>query len=101
MPPDDPQLRFRQSGRLPLEAEVTVRRAGFPNFRVQIDDISTDGCRIEFVDRPSLDERVWVKLDGLASLEGKVAWVKDRSAGIKFDQPMHPAVLEDLVTRLR
>jgi len=95
--PDPPR---RQMPRISVEAEVTVRRAGFPNFCVEIDDISTDGCRIEFVDRPCLDERVWVKLDGLASLEGKVAWVKEHFAGIKFDQPMHPAVLEDLVTRL-
>ena len=90
----------RQSGRVPLEAEITVRRAGYPNFRVQIDDISLEGCRIEFVDRPNLDERVWIKFDGLASIEGSVVWVKERSAGIQFDHAIHPAVFEDLVGRL-
>ena len=97
--PDIPQPR--QSGRVPLEAEITVRRAGFPNFRVQIDDISTDGCRIEFVDRPNLRERVWVKFDGLTSLEGSVVWVKAHSAGIKFDHAIHPAVFDDLIARLQ
>ena len=97
--PEQPQLR--QSGRVPLEAEITMRRAGFPNFSVQIDDISLEGCRIEFVDRPALDERVWVKFDGLAAIEGSVAWVKDHSAGVKFDRAIHPAVFEDLIARLR
>ena len=101
MPTKPGPAETRHKPRIGLDAEITMRRAGFPNFRVQIDDISTHGCRIEFVDRPAIDERVWIKLDGLASLEGCVAWVREHSAGIKFDQPMHPAVFEDLVTRLR
>ena len=78
-----------------------MRRAGFPNFCVQIDDVSEEGCRIEFVDRPNLNERVWVKFQGLTAIEGSVAWVKDHSAGIEFDRPIHPAVFEDLISRLR
>ena len=97
--PDVPQPR--QSGRVPLEAEITMRRAGFPNFRVNIDDISLEGCRIEFVDRPNLDERVWVKLEGLAAIEGSVVWVKEHSAGVQFDHAIHPAVFDDLIGRLR
>ena len=97
--PETPQPR--QSGRVPLEAEITMRRAGFPNFRVQIDDISAEGCRVEFVDRPNLNERVWVKFEGLTAVEGSVVWVKDRSAGIKFDHAIHPAVFDDLIARLR
>ena len=93
--------RPRQSPRIVTEAEVIMRRAGLPNFRVQIDNISIEGCRITYVDRPNLDERVWVKLDGLAALEGYVLWVKDGFAGIRFDQAIHPAVFEDLIQRLR
>ena len=92
--------RPRQTFRVALDAEVVMRRAGSPNFRVQIDDISPEGCRVEFVDRPSLDERVWIKLDGLAALEGKVAWINGHSGGIRFDQPLHPAVFDGLVKRM-
>jgi hypothetical protein len=93
-------LEPRRSARIVLEAEITMRRAGFPNFTVQIDDISLQGCRIDFVDRPVLHERVWIKFDGLVALEGSVMWVKGHSAGIEFDQAIHPAVLDDLVGRL-
>jgi len=91
----------RKGIRIKLHAEVVVRRAGFPNYRVPILDMSPNGCKIEFVDRPSVDERVWVKIEGLESLEGTVCWVKRNSAGVKFDHPIHPAVFEMLARKLR
>ena len=91
----------RKSVRTPLVADISVRRAGLHNFQVRIDDLSPDGCKIEFVDRPSLDERVWVKFDGLESMEGSICWVNGYAAGIRFNSPIHAAVFDALLTRLR
>jgi len=97
--PEPPQPR--QSGRVALEAEIVVRRSGAPNFRVRIEDVSPEGCRIEFIDRPDIGDRVWVKFDGLATLEATVCWVRPPEAGLQFDRPIHPAVFEKLVSQLQ
>ena len=72
---------------MPLSAEVALRRAGKLNFRTSVFDLSPHGCRIQFVERPSLEERVWVKFDGL-------------KAGLAFAIPIHAAVFEQLLARL-
>ena len=45
--------------------------------------------------------QTWVKVEGLEALEASVCWVEDFSAGIEFARPIHSAVFEMLVSRLR
>lgn len=90
----------RKGVRITLRADVTVRRAGFPNYRVTIRDLSPEGCKIEYVDRPNVNERVWVKIDGLEALEASVCWVEGTLAGVEFDHPLHSAVFDMLINRL-
>lgn len=91
----------RQHERVSLEAKILLRRAGRKNYVVQTTDVSPSGCRIEFVDRPSLGERHWVKFDGLEAIEGEVRWVERFNAGLKFVRPIYPAVFELLLAKLR
>lgn len=91
----------RKSARVAIAAEVQLRRSGKHNYVVQIFDLSREGCKLEFVERPKLDETVWVKVEGLEALEASVCWVEDFSAGIEFARSIHPAVFEMLVRRLR
>jgi hypothetical protein len=90
----------RQIERLSVDAEVALRRTGQHRYRVRVHDASPNGCRIEFVERPKIEERVWIKFEGLESIEGKVCWVEGHVAGIEFNPPIHPAVFELLVPRL-
>jgi hypothetical protein len=90
----------RRSKRIPLTAEVTLRRLGRATFRVGVSDVSPEGCKVELVERPSIDEHVLVKFDGLEPLESEVCWVEGFTAGVKFVRPMHPAVFDLLVVRL-
>ena len=87
--------------RVSVEGEVAMRRAGKLNFRVRIYDISPDGCKAEFVDRPDLGEQLWVKFDGMEALEADVRWIVAAKAGLKFTRPIHSAVFDMLLTRLR
>ncbi len=84
----------RKSARVSLAAEVALRRAGQPNYRVRVFDASPHGCKLEFVERPSLDETVWVKFEGMEALEASVCWVDGFAAGVEFKKPIHPAVFE-------
>jgi hypothetical protein len=91
----------RRSERVGVTAEVTMRRHGGPNFRVNVFDASPDGCKIDFVDRPLLDERLSIRFEGLEALEAEVCWVEQHCAGLKFARAIHPAVFDLLIERLR
>jgi hypothetical protein len=91
----------RRAERVAVNAEVALRRASQRNYRVRAYDASPHGCRLEFVERPELDECVWVKFDGLNAIEGLVSWIDGFVVGIEFVNPIHPAVFDALVPRLR
>ena len=90
----------RSSERLPIEAEVLLRRSAHHGYRVRIFDTSPLGCKCEFIERPRIEERVWVKFDFLDALESEVRWVNDMTAGLKFMKSIHPAVFDMLTERL-
>ena len=90
----------RQSPRTPLSQEVLLRRAGGFPFRVRIYDLSPQGCKVEFVERPQLAERIWIKIDGLEALQCFVCWIHGVTTGLEFERPIHPAVFEDLLGRM-
>ena len=91
----------RKSSRVSLDAEVTLRRPGKSTFRVRVFDASPHGCKVEFVERPMLDERAWIKFEGLESLEALVCWVEGSATGVRFKKPIHPAVFDRLMTSLK
>jgi hypothetical protein len=90
----------RRAKRVAVNAEVSLRRSGQNLYRVRVYDASSCGCRLEFVERPQLEERVWIKFEGLSSVEGVVCWVEGFVAGIEFVPAIHPAVFDSLVPRL-
>ncbi len=93
--------RPRKSSRVALSAEVTLRRAGKRTYRVKIFDASSHGCKVEFVEKPKIDDLVWIKFDNLQSLEAIVCWIQGFDVGLEFESPIHPAVFDMLVHRLK
>jgi hypothetical protein len=91
----------RRSDRISLAADVTLKRRGATGFRVTVSDVSAEGCKVALVERPSVDERVLVKFDGIEALDSAVCWVEGFTAGLKFERPIHPAVFDLMVARLR
>jgi hypothetical protein len=91
----------RRSERVPLDAIIALRRPGQISYRVKVFDVSLHGCRVEFVEKPQIDEQLWVKFDGLNALEAEVCWIEGFSAGVNFVKPIHPAVFERLIATLR
>jgi hypothetical protein len=90
----------RQVQRVPVDADVILRLRSRPSYRVPVRDLSTDGCQIEFAERPREGDVVWIKFDTLESLEARVIWVERSTAGLRFDNPIHPTVFEMLLERL-
>ena len=91
-------LRPRLRDRTTFSLDVGVRRSGGRSFRVRLFDLSPNGCRIEFVERPSVGEHVWVKFDTLQGIGGTVRWVAGHVGGVQFEPPMHEAVFQNLIS---
>jgi hypothetical protein len=96
-----PSPRPRRSPRIPLAAEVQLRRSGHHHYVVNAYDVSPEGCKLEFVERPRLDETVWVKFDGLDAVQSTVCWVEGHNVGVEFERALYPSVFELLVARLK
>ena len=91
----------RKSARVSTSALVKMRRRGQQSLTVKVFDLSPEGCKLEFFEKPKLDESVWIKFEGLEILEATVCWVEERSAGVEFNRPIHVAVFDVLVSRLK
>ena len=91
----------RKSERMAIRAMVKLRRRGHHNFTVKVFNLSREGCKLEFLERPELEETVWVKLEGLELLQAKVCWIEELCVGVEFESPLHPAVFKTIVDRLQ
>lgn len=94
------KFKPRDAQRVELTAQLSLRRVGRKHYRARVFDVSPKGCKVEFVERPRLDELVWVKFDWLEAIEAEVCWVDGFFGGLKFLRPIYPAVFELLLTRL-
>lgn len=90
----------RKAERVQVQGEVFLRRSGGVGYRVPAMDVTRFGCKCEFVDRPAIYERLWVKLEGLESIEAIVCWVEESRLGLMFKAPLHPAVFDMLLVRM-
>src|SRR5688500_2935315 len=88
-----------QRGTLRHEAQLNagIRPLGSATSRIHVTDISTVGCGIELRHTIAPGTQVWVRLPGLESWFGQVAWAAGGKAGVAFEKPLHSAVLARLV----
>jgi len=100
IPEDIKEKIERSAGRIDVPGEISLKAMGRNSYRVRVLDLSTDGCRVELVERPSIGDTMLVKFDGIEVMEADVAWVEGHIAGLKFQNRIHPAVLELLLQRM-
>jgi len=90
----------RNADRTPVDIEAILRSRGRPSYRVRVLDLSPTGCQVEFVERPRESDRMSVKFDFLEAIDSEVLWVERSTAGLRFENPIHPAVFSLLMERL-
>jgi hypothetical protein len=90
----------RKHERRAITANVSLRRGGRRQYQARVFDLTPQGCKLEFVERPKAEEVLWAKFDGLDSIESTVRWVDGFYGGIEFNTPIYPAVFELLLARL-
>jgi len=64
-------------------------------------DLSPSGCKVDFVEKPKLGDKLWLKLPGLDALESEVRWLDGFAGGVQFVRAFHPAVFELHLARLK
>lgn len=91
--------RPRRSSRLHVEMEAGLRKSGSKRVAVQVTDLSLEGFRVAAHFNLWPGSHVWLSLPGLESRRAVVAWANGDVAGLSFDEPLHPSVLDMIVGR--
>jgi hypothetical protein len=92
------QVRHQRAAeRFPAALGATLREQGRNWFTTWVVNISTHGCRIEGCGRIPNGTVVWLKLPGIESWQGRIAWTGSDSAGVEFERALYPAVLQRIL----
>lgn len=91
--------RARKAERKGCQIGAGLRQRGASGVSVQVMDLSTHGFRAATHLELEKGADIWLKLPGLEALHGRVAWTDGYLVGCEFVRPLHPAVLQMVVTR--
>lgn len=79
-----------------LEARCRTRRSGVSP--IDVLDLSIAGCVFDRRTMPLEEgQRVLIRLPGLTFMGASVIWIEDDRAGLAFEQPLYPPVLEHIL----
>ena len=98
-------MNFMSSGRRQerhaISGDVSLRQRGGTRYPASIKDVSTGGCRVELSQVMNVGDLMFIRLPGLETLQGTIRWTDGWVAGVEFDTPMHPSVLDMVEERIR
>lgn len=89
-------MEQRTAHRFPTDLEADCRSCG-RSWTSRLSNISNTGCMITYPE-PSLPESALLRLRlrGLTAIDGEIVWQNRGHAGIRFNLPLHKAVMEHL-----
>ncbi|KUR80976.1 hypothetical protein AQZ49_00910 [Novosphingobium sp. FSW06-99] len=87
----------RRSERRGISAKVQYRRSTVRMAGVTL-DLSCHGVRLAAMERLRIGETLWITLPGLPPRRATVKWVDRFEIGCEFDEALHPAVLDRIIT---
>jgi len=91
---DSEQARHQERLSVSIPARIISKVDKLP---ATIDDLSCNGCRIgNHVRQLQVGSRVTIKFEGLEPLSGLIRWSNPDFAGVRFEMPLYPSVLECL-----
>jgi hypothetical protein len=91
----------RRDERTMVQFSTTAREPGRDKVRVQIVDLSSNGCRIEMLCNGFSEQWVLLALPGIAPLYSRIVWQEQGFAGLEFSTPLSEAVFRGLVEQTR
>ena len=94
----DDMAHIPREERVRIDLEVSARVQGSRR-KLVLRDLTTQGARIEALEGLRYDDILSLTLPGLKPKPAYVVWVKDGSAGIAFERPLHPEIFSTLVKK--
>ena len=88
----------RQSPRRVVNLAAALREAGAKSLPVVVLDVSLGGFKAEAPEPLEEGAEVWLKLPGCEARRSRVIWAKEKDIGCEFEQPLHQAELDLIVT---
>jgi hypothetical protein len=95
-----PYGEIRKAERTEIVLGAGLRQRGATAITVQILDLSTHGFRAATHLELAVGTDLWLKLPGLESWHSRVVWMRGHLLGCEFVRPLHPAVLEMMVSKV-
>ena len=99
--PASSSRKGRRAERVPVTLGAGLRQRGASGVTVQIMDLSIDGFRVATHLELQVGTDVWLRLPGLEASHARVVWAEGQYVGCAFIRPLHPAVLEMIVSNSR
>lgn len=93
-------MERRSKPRWALHVPVRIRFLNGAIPHAALIDLSVDGCRIQTTGAHPGDHLI-VKIHNFAPFSATVVWAQDQFAGLKFDAPLHDAILDHMVPQSR
>ena len=77
-------------------------RRGVLRAKVILSDLTCSSARINSMETLQPGMTVWITLSGLEARQATVSWTSGFTAGLRFEAPFHPAILDAVLEgRLR
>ena len=78
-----------------------VRQGTRPWAMARLEDLSSEGFRIAWLPECDPDKPIKIRIPGLQMLSANVRWQQGKAVGCAFSEPLHVAVFESIVRKVR
>lgn len=97
MSDNEPQYFSREFRRDAVSIPAEIREKGAGKQKVSVIDLSRSGFRMHCIFLIPDDRTVFLTMQGLESLEARIAWHEDDYYGCEFKQKLHEAVYDHII----
>lgn len=97
MSDEQPQYQSREFQRDMVQIPAEIREKGAGRQKVSVIDLSRSGFRMHCIFLIPQDRTVFLTMQGLESLEARIAWHDDDYYGCEFSQRLHEAVYDHII----
>jgi hypothetical protein len=94
----DYDRKARAAERRHVQIAVKVRRPGETWFTSRITDVSVTGFRLQSFMKLTIGSDLWIMLPGFEGRRARVLWTRGPDSGCAFERPLHPAILDHIVS---
>ena len=94
---EDRYYHSREFERDAVSIPAEIREKGAGKQKVSVIDLSRSGFRMHCIFLIPDDRTVFLTMEGLESLEARIAWHEDDYYGCEFKQRLHEAVYDHII----